>query len=83
MKEKCNILLSLDGPYENVLKFKPPLVFNQANAEFLIANLSEVLTEAESLGVKSANSGLENVLETKCSLENQLTNGTAVITDYV
>jgi len=65
------------------MKFKPPLVFNQANAEFLIANLSEVLAEAESLGVKTTNCGLENILETKCSLENQPTNGAAVITDYI
>ena len=49
MKEKANILLSLDGPYENVLKFKPPIVFNRENAEFLLSNLADVLVEIEAL----------------------------------
>ena len=29
----CGILLSTDGPFHNVLKIKPPLVFTEANAE--------------------------------------------------
>lgn len=39
------ILLSVDGPYHNVLKIKPPLVFNAADAKFLIAELDMVLDE--------------------------------------
>ncbi len=42
---KANIILSLDGPYEKVMKFKPPLVFNKENATFLIENLDKVLTD--------------------------------------
>ncbi|MEM7030456.1 MAG: aminotransferase class III-fold pyridoxal phosphate-dependent enzyme [Chloroflexota bacterium] len=40
-----NILLSTDGPYHNVLKFKPPLVFSKDNADLLIKTLDQVLQE--------------------------------------
>lgn len=39
------ILLNLDGPYSNVLKFKPPLVFNKQNADELLEKLDKVLKE--------------------------------------
>src|SRR5437763_3128789 len=44
MRER-GILLSTDGPFYNVLKIKPPLVFTQANADFLVATLDEILAE--------------------------------------
>lgn len=44
MRER-GILLSTDGPYHNVLKIKPPLVFTAADAGFLLATLDDVLTE--------------------------------------
>ena len=37
------ILVSTDGPYDNVLKIKPPLCFNKENAETLIKNIKEIL----------------------------------------
>ncbi|GLI69486.1 hypothetical protein VaNZ11_014119 [Volvox africanus] len=37
------VLLSTDGPYDNVLKIKPPLVFGIREAEVLLGQLSEVL----------------------------------------
>src|SRR2546421_371124 len=39
------ILLSTDGPFHNVLKIKPPMVFTEANADFLVATLDEILDE--------------------------------------
>lgn len=42
MKER-GILLSIDGPLYNVLKIKPPVVFNEANAVRLVETLDEVL----------------------------------------
>ncbi|TRY70717.1 hypothetical protein TCAL_05188 [Tigriopus californicus] len=39
------ILLQSDGPYNNVLKFKSPLVFNKSNADRLVNTLDEVLEE--------------------------------------
>jgi 4-aminobutyrate aminotransferase-like enzyme/Ser/Thr protein kinase RdoA (MazF antagonist) len=39
------ILLSTDGPLHNVLKIKPPLVFNEADADALVATLDDILTE--------------------------------------
>jgi 4-aminobutyrate aminotransferase-like enzyme/Ser/Thr protein kinase RdoA (MazF antagonist) len=38
-----NILISTDGPYDNVLKTKPPLIFNQENAKKVVANIDEIL----------------------------------------
>ena len=42
---KAFILLSLDGPYSNVMKFKPPLCFNKENAKHLVQTLDNVLTQ--------------------------------------
>ncbi|NER12795.1 aminotransferase class III-fold pyridoxal phosphate-dependent enzyme [Leptobacterium flavescens] len=39
------ILMSTDGPDNNVLKIKPPLVFNRENAQELIIRLSKILEE--------------------------------------
>jgi 4-aminobutyrate aminotransferase-like enzyme len=39
------ILLSTDGPFHNVLKIKPPLVFSQQNADELVNTLNTVLGE--------------------------------------
>jgi 4-aminobutyrate aminotransferase-like enzyme/Ser/Thr protein kinase RdoA (MazF antagonist) len=44
MRER-GILLSTDGPFHNVLKIKPPLVFTKANADFLVETLDEILDE--------------------------------------
>ena len=43
MKEK-GILISTDGPDHNILKIKPPLVFNRENALFLTKTLDEILS---------------------------------------
>ncbi|HEY6539331.1 MAG TPA: aminotransferase class III-fold pyridoxal phosphate-dependent enzyme, partial [Ktedonobacteraceae bacterium] len=37
------ILLSTDGPFHNVLKIKPPLVFTQQNADELVSALDMIL----------------------------------------
>ncbi|MDZ7393838.1 MAG: aminotransferase class III-fold pyridoxal phosphate-dependent enzyme [candidate division KSB1 bacterium] len=44
MKEK-GILIGRDGPFANVLKIKPPLVFTEADAERLVTALDQVLDE--------------------------------------
>ena len=41
------ILLSTDGPDDNVIKFKPPMVFDQANADRLVDNLEQTLSSLE------------------------------------
>ncbi len=40
-----SILVSLDGPLNNVLKIKPPLVFTSENADALVIALDRVLSE--------------------------------------
>ncbi len=42
---ELGFLLSTDGPYENVLKIKPPLCFSRGNAEMLVEYLDRVLRE--------------------------------------
>jgi 4-aminobutyrate aminotransferase-like enzyme len=44
MKDR-GVLLSTDGPFHNVIKIKPPLVFSRADADFLLSNLNDVLEE--------------------------------------
>jgi 4-aminobutyrate aminotransferase-like enzyme len=44
MRER-GVLLSTDGPFHNVLKIKPPLVFDAANADELVETLDAVLDE--------------------------------------
>ncbi len=48
MKQE-GILISTDGPYHNVLKIKPPLVFNKSNADHLLSTLKQILAENWSL----------------------------------
>ena len=39
------ILTSTDGPLNNVIKIKPPMVFSEPNADQLVSALDEVLSE--------------------------------------
>ncbi|MFT6216290.1 MAG: 4-aminobutyrate aminotransferase-like enzyme, partial [Roseivirga sp.] len=38
-----NILVSTDGPYESVIKSKPPLCFSKANVDQVIAEMDSIL----------------------------------------
>jgi 4-aminobutyrate aminotransferase-like enzyme len=44
MRDK-GILMSTDGPFNNVLKIKPPMVFSMADSDFLLESISCVLKE--------------------------------------
>ena len=39
------ILLSTDGPNDNVIKIKPPLVFEEKDAKRLVGALDNILKE--------------------------------------
>jgi 4-aminobutyrate aminotransferase-like enzyme len=39
------ILVGTDGPYDNVIKLRPPLIFDKADADLLVATLDSVLEE--------------------------------------
>jgi 4-aminobutyrate aminotransferase-like enzyme/Ser/Thr protein kinase RdoA (MazF antagonist) len=45
MKER-GILISTEGPFRNVLKIRPPLVFTKTDADFLLETLKLVLEES-------------------------------------
>ncbi|MFI5154642.1 MAG: aminotransferase class III-fold pyridoxal phosphate-dependent enzyme [Chitinophagales bacterium] len=42
---EMGILMSTDGPYNNVLKIKPPIVFTKTNSDFLLDSIEKVLKE--------------------------------------
>jgi len=46
MKDE-RVLLSAEGKYSNVLKIKPPMVFDEEHAETLISQLDTILSEVE------------------------------------
>jgi 4-aminobutyrate aminotransferase-like enzyme len=39
------ILISSDGPFDNVLKIKPPLGFTQENVDFFIRAFETILSD--------------------------------------
>jgi 4-aminobutyrate aminotransferase-like enzyme len=39
------VLTGTDGPYHNVLKLRPPLIFSEADADLFLATLDAVLGE--------------------------------------
>jgi 4-aminobutyrate aminotransferase-like enzyme len=41
-----HILLGTDGPYHNVVKIRPPMPFNEANADQLVATMDKILSES-------------------------------------
>ena len=41
------VLLSTDGPLENVLKLKPPMVFKKAEADIFLRKLDEAFQSLE------------------------------------
>ena len=49
------ILLQSDGPYNNVLKFKSPLVFDKSDADKLISTIDKVLDEIEEMEQMESN----------------------------
>jgi len=40
------ILLGTDGPYHNVVKICPPMPFDDANADYLLATYEKILKES-------------------------------------
>jgi 4-aminobutyrate aminotransferase-like enzyme len=44
LKSRYNILTSIDGPDDNVLVIKPPLVFSMENADIFVESLESALT---------------------------------------
>ena len=46
MREQ-GILLGTDGPYHNVVKIRPPMPFNEQDADLLVETLDRILRETE------------------------------------
>lgn len=39
------LFLGIDGPHQNVLRIKPPICFNIENAEEVVKNIDEILSQ--------------------------------------
>jgi 4-aminobutyrate aminotransferase-like enzyme len=39
------VLISTDGPFDNVLKIKPPLVFGRREADIMLESLAQALRD--------------------------------------
>jgi 4-aminobutyrate aminotransferase-like enzyme/Ser/Thr protein kinase RdoA (MazF antagonist) len=42
---ECGILAGTDGPYHNVLKLRPPLIFSEADVDLFVTTLEAILHE--------------------------------------
>jgi 4-aminobutyrate aminotransferase-like enzyme len=42
--KRHGVLLSTDGPLNNVIKFKPPMVFTKENADYMLTLMKKVMT---------------------------------------
>ena len=48
--ERCRelgVLMGTDGPYDNVIKLRPPLIFTRANADHLVQVLQQAFADTE------------------------------------
>ena len=75
MREK-KVLISSEGPYGNILKFKPPMCFSMDDARFLVEKLVIVLKELAVLKANTQNykTTMENLVDYGHSLPFQVTN---------
>ncbi|XP_061441408.1 ethanolamine-phosphate phospho-lyase [Rhineura floridana] len=64
LKEQ-RILLSADGPYRNILKFKPPMCFTMEDAKFVVDKIDELLTDLEEATIIRTRNGLSTSVQTK------------------
>lgn len=55
MKNVHRVLVSSDGPDNNVIKLKPPMVFNMENANEFLSSFRECLTMLESTEIAPEN----------------------------
>ncbi|KAM9740352.1 5-phosphohydroxy-L-lysine phospho-lyase isoform 1-T2 [Menidia menidia] len=55
LKEEDQICISTDGPWENVLKFKPPMCFSMEDAELVVQCIDRILTEIKTSDLKLEN----------------------------
>lgn len=44
LKQKYHILTSIDGPHNNVLVIKPPMIFSRADSDYFVRSVEEALT---------------------------------------
>lgn len=71
MKSVHKILISSDGPAENVLKLKPPMVFNKENVDEFLQGIKECLSHFHTVEVKYFCNHFYNKINNKKKKRNQ------------
>ncbi|XP_076020917.1 5-phosphohydroxy-L-lysine phospho-lyase [Genypterus blacodes] len=51
LKAEDRIIVSTDGPYESVIKFKPPMCFTMEDAQLVAHSIDRILTDMEPSGL--------------------------------
>ncbi|XP_061166058.1 ethanolamine-phosphate phospho-lyase-like [Saccostrea echinata] len=70
MKEEARILISSDGPHNNVLKTKPPMCFSEENVDLFCSKLSEILTDLQTDEIKTVlKDMIEDVEKTSSTID--------------
>ncbi|XP_030252803.1 5-phosphohydroxy-L-lysine phospho-lyase isoform X2 [Sparus aurata] len=52
LKEEDKICISTDGPWESVVKFKPPMCFSMEDADLVVQCIDRILTDMETSDLK-------------------------------
>ncbi|XP_058442923.1 alanine--glyoxylate aminotransferase 2-like [Malaya genurostris] len=72
MKDTHKILVSSDGPDDNVIKLKPPMVFNAKNAEEFLTGFRECLMYLESKEKSEPDAEIRSYASVTPSMANNL-----------
>jgi len=59
--KKRFVIISVEGPYYNVLKFKPPMTFGKEDVDYLIKALEESIKEVEAMVPEKLVNDLEKI----------------------
>lgn len=73
--KKSRILMSVDGPFNNVLKMKPPMIFTKDNADEVFVTLDRIFKEVKEhpeFSVLMAQHNVSRVRTDSCSKEARI-----------
>lgn len=69
----AKIIISTEGKYGNVIKFKPPMCFTLSNAKRLVRTLKNIFDEIESYYKTSSASSISSICESWPNSEDEET----------
>nr|XP_060635091.1 ethanolamine-phosphate phospho-lyase [Anolis sagrei ordinatus] len=82
LKEQ-KILLSADGPYRNILKFKPPMCFSMEDAKSVVIQIDKLLTDLEEATIHKPRTGLSTSTQCKRKVPAEESSNSECITENI